>query len=592
HLNPPNLIIAARMNQAPSTNIDWTAWVFVKENTYSDLPSFVPIPTPDQLPDSVKKWLDTTDCAQINAPIVQQIADSIRDTTTNLIQLADDICNFCNQIPWQFPHLPYAFDAVYALTWGNSCTGHAHAGAALFRANGVPARTLLVIPTWYSGYLDMHWDIDYYVPDYEWVRMETSLGNHPWYPQNEVVTFACNPEDEFPLFFPCGIDGCWHTSDPTLGMWNPDWGGAHRAFNILFIPDSTDTIELAHSLTDSVFFYYSHYWGISLTPVQQTTFQTALDYQTTALANLQASNLDAYIVNMEQALNNYRNVNPEPITTIFFDDFENGQGEWTHGGTFDEWELGTPTYGPAQTYSGENCWGMDLDNTYENNADCWLKSPQIDLIDYSCAYLSFWVWNWVEDVYDYVYDPLWLDITTDGITFYPLCSKMGGVNDDPEIPDVGGWSMVALDLTKYLGNTVQIRFRFKSDTYIVQPGSYIDDVHVYGRHASTGIIAHKSRARTKTILLENSPNPFSNWTSISYELNMDAYVRLMIYNCSGQLINTLIDAQQKCGFHRTLWNSQDSRGKKVPAGIYFLQMSVCPESGDSINITKKMIMLK
>ncbi|MCK4250453.1 hypothetical protein KAX97_03350 [candidate division WOR-3 bacterium] len=332
--------------------------------------------------------------------------------------------------------------------------------------------------------------------------------------------------------------------------------------------------------------------GINLTPVQQATFQTALDYQTTALANLQASNLDAYIVNMEQALNNYRNVNPEPITTIFFDDFENGQGEWTHGGTFDEWELGTPTYGPAQTYSGENCWGMDLDNTYENNTDCWLKFPQIDLTDYSCAYLSFWVWNWVEDVYGYVYDPLWLDITTDETTFYPLCSKMGGVNDDPEIPDVGGWSMVVLDLTKYLGNTVQIQFRFESDYYDVQSGPYIDDVYVYGRYASTGIIAHKSRARTKTILLGNSPNPFSNRTSISYELNMDAHVRLMIYNCSGRLINTLIDAQQKCGFHRIPWNGQDSREKKVPAGVYFIQMSVCPGSNDSINITKKMIMLK
>ena len=592
HLNPPNLIIAARMNQAATTSIDWTAWVFVKENTYSDLPSFAPIPTPGQLPDSVKKWLDTTDCAQIDAPIVQQIADSIRDTTTNLVTLADDICNYCYyHIPWQFPHLPYSFDAVYALTWGNWCTGHAHAGAALFRANGVPARTLLNMPTWASNF-DMHWIIDYYVPDYGWVRMETSTGQNPCYAKDEIVTLVCNPEDEFPPFFPCGIEGYWHTSDPALGMWNPNWGGAHTAFNILTIPDSTDKIELAYSLTDSAFFYYSQYWGINLTPTQQAIFQTALNYQTEALTKLQTNDLDGYIGDMQQALNNYKNVNPEPITIIFFDDFESGQGEWTHGGSLDEWELGIPSYGLTQAHSGENCWGVDLDNTYENNADCWLKSPPIDLSDYSCAYLSFWVWNWVEDVYDYVYDPLWLDITTDGTTFYPLCSKMGGVNDDPEIPDVGGWSMVALDLTKYLSNTVQIRFRFKSDTYIVQPGSYIDDVHVYGRNAGAGIIAQKSRAQNEIILLVNKPNPFSDRTSIDYKLCIDSRVILKVYSSSGRLIGTLVDAQQKCGPHRILWNGQGGNGDKVPAGVYFLRMEVFPESVDSVNISKKIIMFK
>ncbi|UCE17852.1 MAG: T9SS type A sorting domain-containing protein, partial [Gemmatimonadota bacterium] len=79
------------------------------------------------------------------------------------------------------------------------------------------------------------------------------------------------------------------------------------------------------------------------------------------------------------------------------------------------------------------------------------------------------------------------DITLDGTTFYPLCGQMGGVNDDPEIPPVGGWSRVVLDLTQYAGNTVRIRFRFQSDNEHTQPGSYIDDVHVYTKDA-TGFV--------------------------------------------------------------------------------------------------------
>jgi len=588
HLNPPNVIIAARMNQAPSAPLNWTAWVFVRENTYSDLPSFVPLPSLEQLPDSVKKWLVATDCAQINDVLVQQTADSICDTTTNLMKLADDICDFCQQIPGQLPHYPYAFDAVYTLKWGNSCTGHAHAGAALFRANGIPARTLLNIPTWF-GFCDMHWIIDYYVPAYGWVRMETVLGQNPCLPETEVVTFACNPEDEFPMFFPCAIDGCWHTSDPVFGMWQPDWGGAHRAYNILTIPGSTEEIEYAHSLTDSVFNYYSNYFGINLTLAQQSLLETALDYQASALVNIQAGNLGGYIEDMQQALNNYKNIDPAPITTIFFDDFESGQNGWTHGGDQDEWELGVPTYGPTQTHSGENCWGVDLDNTYENYADCWLLSPPIDLNNYTCAYLSFWVWNWVEDVYGYVYDPLWIEITTDGMTFYPLCSKMGGVNDDPEIPDVGGWSMVALDLTKYVDNTVQIRFHFNSDGHDVQAGSYIDDVHVYGRYGTTGIITHDEQIPTKTISLNNMPNPFSRLTSINYGLNMDSRVVLKVYSCTGQLITTLVNDDQKCGMHNIPWDGYNSKGEKVSSGIYFLNMEVFSQDGKTKEITKKII---
>jgi hypothetical protein len=61
---------------------------------------------------------------------------------------------------------------------------------------------------------------------------------------------------------------------------------------------------------------------------------------------------------------------------------------------------------------------------------------------------------------------------------------MGGVNDDPEIPDTGGWNMLHLDLTKYIGQTVQIRFCFQSNDENVQPGSYIDDVKVYGRRTT------------------------------------------------------------------------------------------------------------
>lgn len=574
-LSPPNVMVTARMRQADSTSLNWTAWVFIKENRYLDLPSSVPLPSLEQLPDSVKKWLGPTDCVQINAAIVQQIADSIRENKTNLIDLANAICSYCRNIPWPVPHSPMAFDAVYALTWGSSCTGHAHAGAALFRANGIPARTLLTMPVGLSNF-HMHWAIDYLVPNYGWVRMETSAGQHPSYPQDEIVTLACNPEDEFPLFFPSGIEGYWHTSDPILGMFNPDWR-RHSAVNILNVSNSSELIDKAHSLTESVFNYYSRSWGINLTLDQQVVFQNALNFQKTALAKLKEKDLDGYIRNLQQALNNYENVHTKPAITIFFDDFESGLNGWTHGGQEDEWELGYPTFGPSKPHSENNCWGIDLDNTYENNANCWLKSPSIDLTNYACAYLSFWVWNWVEDENQgWVYDPLWLDIAIDDTTYFPLCSHFGGVNDDPVIPDVGGWTMLVLDLTKYIGNMVQIRFRFESDADDVQPGSYIDDFHVYGRAA--GVSAVESITVNTPVqafhLSQNYPNPFNSTTHIDYMLLIQGKINLVIYNTIGEKICTLVNEIQTAGKYIITWNGSDDHGNPFASGMYFYRLQV------------------
>ena len=488
--DPPNLIVAARMLYVGYDEINWTAWVLVRQNSYRDLPTYVPIPPPEQLPDSVRPWLATTDCCQLSASDVQRKADSLRDTTTNLMKLADDVCHFCRSIPFGFGHEPVSFDAEYALKWGHSCTGHAHAAAALLRANGIPARTLLNMPDWASNY-DMHWIIDYYVPGYGWVRMESSTGENPAQPQDELVVRACNPGDEFPVWYPRGIDAGWHTSDTTFPM--PNWAGAHNAFAVLSLVDSAERIDYAIALTKWVFGCHSAYSGIRLTPDAYAAFASGLSHQTDALARIQAGDLPGYIAEMQEALIDYQNVNPAPIETLFSEDFENDVVGWTHGGSQDEWELGKPTYGPAGAYSGLNCWGTNLDGPYANNDDCWLQTPLLDLSRLASASLSFWIWNSVQDNDYSVEDPVWVEISRDGTTFHTLSCRMAGVNDDPEITPVGGWSHVFLDLFQYLGDTVRLRFRFRSDSSGVFAGSYIDDVQITGRRASAGIAEAPNR---------------------------------------------------------------------------------------------------
>jgi len=63
---------------------------------------------------------------------------------------------------------------------------------------------------------------------------------------------------------------------------------------------------------------------------------------------------------------------------IFSDDMEAGSSSWSHYGSADEWEVGTPTNVP-ETYgglpsSGSNCWATDLDDTYNGTGFHYLTT--------------------------------------------------------------------------------------------------------------------------------------------------------------------------------------------------------------------------
>ncbi len=486
-LAPPNVIVAATMQRASGATVDWEAWVLVRRLKASllELPSHIPLPTADQLPADTHKWLRSTSCVQVDAPIVQERAEYVRNNTDNLRDLSVGIVSYCNdEIPWDFPHSPMGFSAVYALKWGNSCTGHAHAGAALFRANGVPSRVLLNILTGFPEPMDMHWIIDYYIPGYRWRKSEPSQGIDLLSPHRAVVVMVCEPEYENPLFYPNGIDSYWFSSDPAIGI--PFWGGGHLSeYGPEYDVPEQDVDEL-YSLSLSVWERYVDTRGIHLSDTEQKELDDVYTAQQTARTALESQLVENGKTALRDALEKLESIRLNPIRTIYFNDFEMDANGWTHGGTADEWELGAPAYGAGSTisaYSGTHCWGTDLDDTYGNDADNWLMSPVINLENLSCAYLSVYIRNSLHgDGYHRNFnDPLWLEITTDGQTFLPLCTNMGGLNDDPEIYDKGGWSFLPLDLFRYTGKKVRIRFRMESDTSIAYEGVHIDDFRVYGR---------------------------------------------------------------------------------------------------------------
>lgn len=84
-----------------------------------------------------------------------------------------------------------------------------------------------------------------------------------------------------------------------------------------------------------------------------------------------------------------------------------------------------------------------------------------------------------------------------------------------------------------------------------------------------------------------SPNPFTNHTSIIFNMKCSGSANISIYNLQGKLINTLINEYKMKGKYRIIWNGKGLNEKEVMPGLYLIRM----QSGRSIH-SHKVILLK
>ncbi|MFH1841640.1 MAG: cadherin-like domain-containing protein, partial [bacterium] len=71
----------------------------------------------------------------------------------------------------------------------------------------------------------------------------------------------------------------------------------------------------------------------------------------------------------------------------------------------------------------------------------------------------------------------------------------------------------------------------------------------------------------------NYPNPFNPQTRISFDLPVAGHATVVIYDIRGRRIRTLTDSFQEAGTVTLDWFGRDDRGRKVPSGVYFVQLA-------------------
>lgn len=88
-------------------------------------------------------------------------------------------------------------------------------------------------------------------------------------------------------------------------------------------------------------------------------------------------------------------------------------------------------------------------------------------------------------------------------------------------------------------------------------------------------------------LAQNYPNPFNPYTVIRFTLPQTGFISLKIYNISGRLIKTGVNARLSDGIHSFQWNSRNEAGEPVASGIYFYQIQA-----ETFSETRKMLLIR
>lgn len=176
------------------------------------------------------------------------------------------------------------------------------------------------------------------------------------------------------------------------------------------------------------------------------------------------------------------------VTEVYFEDFEGGEGDYTHelvAGSddlgADDWLLGTPiglATDPDFAFSGNNVWGNDLggDNwngEYQNDKHNRLNSVAIDVPEGARLFVQFRRWLGVEDGY---YDEA--RVLVDGEEVWTNHATNRDIGTEHHIDTQ--WTLHTIEVEDFDGDgQIVISWDLLSDQGLAFGGWNIDDVAVY-----------------------------------------------------------------------------------------------------------------
>ncbi|MBL7103688.1 MAG: T9SS type A sorting domain-containing protein [Bacteroidales bacterium] len=88
-------------------------------------------------------------------------------------------------------------------------------------------------------------------------------------------------------------------------------------------------------------------------------------------------------------------------------------------------------------------------------------------------------------------------------------------------------------------------------------------------------------------LMQNYPNPLSDYTWFDFSVNEESLVNLSLFNVEGIKVTTLVNTTLTADHYHILWKGVDNHHHSLPNGIYFYTLT----AGEK-QVTKKLLILK
>ncbi len=123
------------------------------------------------------------------------------------------------------------------------------------------------------------------------------------------------------------------------------------------------------------------------------------------------------------------------------------------------------------------------------------------------------------------------------------------------------------------------RFHFVDWTGDGDPDMLISGIDGYVElyeNATVGVREEGTKQLAKELTI--APNPVNNKVLLEYSLNRRTFVQVDIYSADGRHVASPISRYEENGNQRFIWNVCDDSGKKLPAGVYFIEFQASRET--------------
>ncbi len=233
-----------------------------------------------------------------------------------------------------------------------------------------------------------------------------------------------------------------------------------------------------------------------------------------------------------------------PLTLPFFDDFENDDLFW---------DLESSWGFEINGYNGGNCLSDSPYNNYPRQVSYNAALAPLNLENCPLQEISFMTRYSFENGYDGCIPVIYYDYI-DQTTWYT--------------GNQSTWTPKKISLSKYMGKkNVRLFFVLYSDMITEFNGIRIDDFTISEpsgiKETLTGIEKYRIY-----------PNPFTDKTTIEYQIDHKGPVRLEIYNYLGQRICQLKNEVQNEGNYTMIWDASH-----LPKGVYIVRLFTKGQTG-------------